>query len=33
MVDAKISPSDEIAILDKTGNVFLLSYYSSNNTW
>ncbi|CAD8151259.1 unnamed protein product [Paramecium pentaurelia] len=33
MVDAKISPSDEIAILDKTGNVFLLNYYSSNNTW
>ncbi|CAK62466.1 unnamed protein product (macronuclear) [Paramecium tetraurelia] len=32
MVDAKISPSDQIAILDKTGNVFLLKYYSSNDT-
>ncbi|CAD8147929.1 unnamed protein product [Paramecium octaurelia] len=32
MVDAKISPTDQIAILDKTGNVFLLQYYSSNDT-
>ncbi|CAD8147999.1 unnamed protein product [Paramecium octaurelia] len=33
MVDAKISPTDQIAILDKTGNVFLLQYYSSNDTF
>ncbi|CAK62501.1 unnamed protein product (macronuclear) [Paramecium tetraurelia] len=33
MVDAKISPADQIAILDKTGNVFLLKYYPSNDTF